>query len=181
MIPRTRIGLRSGCLFVGLCLSMTLHAAAEPLPLKRAVELALSHATTSGIAAADAQHAFSAYRESRDNYIPQLIFGSGLGKSWGFPLSLEGSAPSLFNINTQSALFNPALKKFTSAARTEWQAVNLQTKDQRSQVIQDTVLSYAELSKWEQRINRLHEDESAAAKLEPVSYTHLTLPTILRV
>lgn len=166
MISHTRVGLRSGLLALSLCLWMALPAWAEPLPLKRAVELALTHATTTGIAAADTQRAFSAYRESRDTYIPQLVFGSGLGKSWGFPLSLEGSAPSIFNINSQSALFNPALKQFTSAARAEWQAANLQSKDQRGQVIQDTVLSYVELQKWEQRIVHLREDEAAAAKLE---------------
>jgi len=166
MKHRNRIGLRASRLLVGLCFSMAIHAAAEPLPLKRAVELALTHATTTGIAAADTQRAFSAFREGRNNYIPQLIFGSGLGKSWGFPLSLEGSAPSVFNINSQSALFNPALKLFTSAARTEWQATTIQNKDQRAQVIQDTVLSYAELNKWEQRIAQLHAEATSAAQLE---------------
>lgn len=166
MKHRNRVGLRCSGLLVGLCLLTAIQGAAEPLSLKHAVELALTHATATGIAAADAQHAFSAYRESRDNYIPQLTFGSGLGKSWGFPLSLEGSAPSIFNINSQSALLNPALWQFTKAARTEWQAANLQSKDQRNQVIQDTILSYVELQKWEQRISRLHDDEAAAAKLE---------------
>ncbi len=146
------------CFAVGAC--------AEPLPLKRAVELALAHATVTGISTADSQRAFAAYRESRDTYIPQFIFGSGLGKSWGFPLSLEGSAPSIFNINTQSALFNPALKQFTEAAHTEWRASTLQNQDQRNQVIQDAVLTYAELNKWEQRIAHLHDDAAAATKLE---------------
>lgn len=166
MKHRNRVGLHTSRLLVGLCLLAAIQAAAEPLSLKRAVDLALTHATATGIAAADAQRAFSAYRESRDNYIPQVIFGSGLGKSWGFPLSLEGSAPSIFNINSQSALFNPALRQTIKAARTEWQAANLQTKDQRSQVIQDTILSYVELQKWEQRISRLHDDAAAASKLE---------------
>jgi outer membrane protein TolC len=161
-----RIGLRSSGLLVGLCLLAGIQAAAEPLPLKRAVELALVHSTVAGIALADTQHAESAYRESRNNYIPQLVVGSGLGKSWGFPLSLEGSAPSIFNVNAQSALFNPALRQFVKATKTEWQAASLQNKDQRALVIQDTVLSYAELNKWEQRISRLHDEESAASKLE---------------
>jgi outer membrane protein TolC len=145
---------------------MAVPATAEPLPLKRAVELALSHATATGIAAADAQHAFSAYRESRNNYVPQLVVGSGLGKSWGFPLSLEGSAPSIVNVNAQSALFNPALQQFVRAAKTEWVAATIQNKDQRAQVIQDTVLSYAELNKWEQRISKLRDEQAAATKLE---------------
>jgi outer membrane protein TolC len=166
MKHRNRIGLRSSRLLVGLCLCIALPATAEPLPLKRAVELALSHATATGIASADAQRAFSAYRESRNNYVPQLVLGSGLGKSWGFPLSLEGSAPSIVNVNAQSALFNPALQQFVHAAKTEWQAATIQNKDQRAQVIQDTVLSYAELNKWEQRIGNLRDEQAAASKLE---------------
>ena len=166
MTPSTRIGLRPGLLVFGLCFLMAVPATAEPLPLKRAVELALSHATATGIAAADAQHAFSAYRESRNNYVPQLVVGSGLGKSWGFPLSLEGSAPSIVNVNAQSALFNPALQQFVRAAKTEWVAATIQNKDQRAQVIQDTVLSYAELNKWEQRISKLRDEQAAVTKLE---------------
>ena len=114
--------------------------AAEPLPLKRAVELALAHSTTAASANADQQRVFASYREARSQYIPQFILGSGLGKSWGYPLSLEGSAPSIVNLNSQSAIFNPSLRDFVRAAKTDWSAATLQSKDQRNQVIQDTVL-----------------------------------------
>ena len=49
---------------------------AEPLTLKRAVDLALVHSTVTGISTAEVQHATAAYHETRDNYIPQLVFGS---------------------------------------------------------------------------------------------------------
>ncbi len=140
--------------------------AAEPLPLKRAVELALSHSTTAAAANADEQRVFASYREARNQYIPQFILGSGLGKSWGYPLSLEGSAPSIVNLNSQSAVFNPSLRDFVRAAKTDWNASTLQTKDQRNQVIQDTVLSYAELSKWEALVGHLQEEHAAALQTE---------------
>jgi outer membrane protein TolC len=166
MSNRPAVGV-SAVLALTFFLSMaSLPALAEPLTLKHAVELALAHSTTTGISTAEVQHAVAAYKETRDNYLPQLVFGSGLGKSWGFPLTLEGSAPSIFNINAQSALWNPALRQFVRAAHTEWQATNLQNKDQRNQLIQDTVLSYAELNKWEQRMSRLQDEDSAANKFE---------------
>lgn len=140
--------------------------AAEPLPLKRAVELALAHSTTGASASADQQRVFASYREARSQYIPQFILGSGLGKSWGYPLSLEGSAPSIINLNTQSSVFNPALRDFVRAAQTDWSAATLQNKDQRNQVIQDTVLSYAELSKWEALLGHLQEEHAAASQTE---------------
>jgi outer membrane protein len=141
---------------------------AEPLPLRRAVELALSHGTITAVANADTQHAFAAYREARNQFIPQFILGSGLGKSWGFPLSLEGSAPSIINLNGQSSLINPALRDFVRAAKTEWQAATLQSKDQRNQLIQETVLSYAELSKWEALLTHLRQEHADALKNEQV-------------
>jgi outer membrane protein TolC len=140
--------------------------AAEPVPLKRVVELALSHSTTAGAAAADEQRALASYHETRNQYVPQFVVGSGLGASWGFPLSLEGAAPSILNVNAQSALFNPALREFVRAARAEWKASTIQSKDQRNQVIQDTVLTYAELSRWETSLSQLREAEGEAQKME---------------
>ena len=56
---------------------------------------------------------------------------------------------------------------FVRAAKTDWTAATAQTKDQRNQVIQDTVLSYAELSKWEKLVAHLQEemDEPMAAEI----------------
>ncbi|MGA7752024.1 MAG: TolC family protein [Candidatus Sulfotelmatobacter sp.] len=139
---------------------------AEPVPLKRVVELALAHATGAGIAAADEQHAAAGYRELRDNYIPQLSTGAGLGYSYGFPLALEGSAPALFNVTAQSALINPALRDFVQASKIDSAVASLKSKDQRNQIIQDAAQSYAELTKWEQRLEMLREIEVDANKFQ---------------
>ena len=139
---------------------------AETLPLARAIQLALAHSTSSAVAGADVQRTFAAYREVRNSYIPQLVVGSGLGYSYGFPLTLEGSAPSLVNVVTQSTIFNPSQRQFQNAAKTEWRAAQLQDKDQRNAVIQDVILSYAELAKWEARLSRSQEDEGEASRLE---------------
>jgi outer membrane protein len=139
---------------------------AEPITLHQAVELALKHATGAGISAAEEQHASASYRELRNSYIPQLNAGAGIGWSDGFPLSLEGAAPSLFNVNAQSSLINLALKDSIGAARSDVTVSALHTKDQRNQIVQDTVLSYAELVKWQQRLSRLHETEAATRQTE---------------
>ncbi len=139
---------------------------AEPVSLKHVVELALTHATGVAIAGAEEQRAYASYRELHNNYIPQLATGAGYGYSYGFPLALEGSAPALFNINTQSALLNPALKDFIRAAKADAAVASLKSKDERNQIIQDAVLSYAELAKWEQRLAKLHEAEADANKIQ---------------
>src|SRR5215471_12168795 len=140
--------------------------AGETLPFQRAVELALAHSTGSAIAGADVQRAFASYRELRNSYSPVVMVGSGLGYSYGFPLSLEGSAPALVNVVAQSTVFNPAQQQFQRAAKTEWQASQSQSKDQRNAVIQDAAITYAELAKWEARLTRLQSDEEQAQQME---------------
>jgi outer membrane protein TolC len=140
---------------------------AEPVPLKRVIELALAHATGAAIATADEQRAAAGYRELHDSYIPQFTMGAGLGPpAYGFPLALEGQAPSLFNINTQSSLLNPALRDFIHAAKVESNVATIKTKDQRNQIIEDAALSYAELAKWEQRLTTLQEAQDQADKMQ---------------
>ena len=142
--------------------------AAEPVPLKRVVELALSHSTTGQAADAAAQRALAGYRAMRNQYLPTLTVGSGLGATWGYPLSLEGSAPSIVNTTAQSALINPALRDFLREAHTEFEASTAQSKEQRDQTIQDVVLSYIELSRWEALQAHLSEEYSAALKMEQI-------------
>ena len=141
---------------------------AEPVTLKRAVELALTHSPMMAQSAADEQRAFASYQEARNQYVPQVVVGSGLGDSWGYPLTLEGSAPSLFNVSAQSALVNPALREYVRAARTEYQASLAGVKDRRNQVIQDTVLTFLELAKWEKLLAHQREVQEDAAKMEQI-------------
>jgi outer membrane protein TolC len=148
---------------VGFCVT-----AEEGLSLKRAVELALTHSPASAEANADYQRAFASYREAKNQYLPQLIVGSGLGDSWGYPLSLEGSAPSLVNVTAQSALFNPALRDFIHAASREYIAIGEENKDRRNQIVQDTVLAYLELVKWEQQIDQLRQEHETAVKAQEI-------------
>jgi outer membrane protein TolC len=155
-----------GALLAALLFLLPTSLLAEPVPLRHMVELALKHATATDIAAADEQHAFASYRELRNNIIPQVTVGAGLGWSYGFPLSLEGAAPSLFNVTAQSPLYHFELHDFLNAARAETRVASLHKNDQRAQVIQDVVLSYAELQKWEQRLARLKDTGADSQKMQ---------------
>src|ERR1017187_8987661 len=153
-------------LFAAVLLMIANRGQAEPLPLDRAIRLALAHSTTSAIANADVQRAFASYRELRNNYLPQLFVGAGLGYTYGNPLAVSGTAPSLANVVAQSTVFNLAQRQFMNAAKTEWRASLFQDQDQRNAVIQDVALTYAELAKWEARLVRLQQDEAQAQQME---------------
>jgi outer membrane protein len=142
-----------------LGLLVTVQALAqEPFSFQKAIELALAHSSEMAVSRADEIRAYQSYLEARDAYIPQLSVGSNVGYAYGFPLSLEGSAPTVFNVTAQSTVYNPALNQFTKAAKAEWGASQALGKDRRQQLILDTALGYIELSRWEERLPLLRSE-----------------------
>jgi len=148
-------------------------AATPSISFRNAMELAVEHSGIMGIAAINQWRARKAYEEVRANYIPQLTVGSGLGYSYGFPLTLEGSAPSIVNFSSLSSLFNVALQKYLKAARIDWHATSLDVQDKRNAVILDAALSYAQLAQLSKKIETLNEAQKAAEKAQFVSQQRL--------
>jgi len=83
-------------------------AAAEirPLTLRQAVSLALQQNPDLTLARLDAERAREAIRVSKDPFTPKLTVGSGLAYSDGFPMSIDGSAPSVIQARASQFIFN---------------------------------------------------------------------------
>jgi outer membrane protein TolC len=141
----------------------------EPLRFRTAVDLALQHSGIMAIATVNQWRSQKAYEEVRNHYLPQLTVGSGLGYSYGFPLTLEGSAPSVVNFTSTQSLFNLSLKQFVKAAKIDWNATSFDVQDKRAEVILDTALSYAQLVNLTGKLNTLAEARTAADKAESVT------------
>jgi outer membrane protein TolC len=155
------------CLWLIICLSSL--GFSEQLSFKRAIELALRNSTASVIADADEKKAKAGYLEMKSQYLPQVTVGAGLAYSHGFPLSLEGAAPAIFNLNSSSYLVNFAGKSFLNAAKTEWGAASKSAQDKRAQVILDTALTYAELDKFQSSLKIIEQQQKAAHRAEQVA------------
>ena len=145
----------------------------DPLTFGQALDLALQHSGIMGIAAINQWRAQKAYQEVRNNYIPQLTIGSGIGYAYGFPLTLEGSAPSVANFTSVQSLFNPALRQFIKAAKIDWKATSYDVQAKRNAVILDTALTYAQLEQLAGKIKTLTEAQAAATKAQFISKQRL--------
>lgn len=146
--------------------ALVLPARGQDFTLQHAIQLALTHSTASGASAADQMRAYESYMEARNSFIPQITVGSDVGYAYGFPLSLEGSAPTIFNVTSQSPVLNFAQRQFVRAAKAEWRASAAQNRDQRAQVMLDTALSYAELNKWERELQVLRDQSNVTHNIE---------------
>jgi len=151
-------------LFVVACLIEFGHS--EDLTLRQAIDLSLTHSNTMAIAAAGERHAYMVYREAHGAFVPQVTIGSGVGYAYGFPLSLEGLAPTVFNITGQWDLLNQAQQEFVRAARTEWNSSAAQTRDTHDKVLLDVVASYCELNRWERKLPILYAERRVTLDMQ---------------
>jgi outer membrane protein TolC len=151
--------------FLALTASLLAQENDKPLAFRTAVELALRNSAASGAGRADLERARATITEARDQFLPSMTVGATLGYSNGFPLSLEGSAPSLFNVNIQGLLFNVAQHEYIKAARSDAQATGALNADRRNDVIMETALDYIQLDLLDSSLTVQKEQEEAAAKL----------------
>ncbi|MGB8130575.1 MAG: TolC family protein [Candidatus Angelobacter sp.] len=140
----------------------------KPLAFRTAIELALKNSATTGLSEADLQRAQSVVRQTHDVFLPQMVLGSGLGGSYGFPLSLEGAAPSIFNVNFQGALFNLAQRNNVKAAKSETEATTAQNADRRNDVIMETAVDYVQLDLLDSSLTIQKEQQQFAQKFQDI-------------
>jgi len=146
---------------------------AAPIAFREAVERALQHSGVMGIAKVNQWRSFKAYQEVRSHYLPQLAIGSGLGYSYGFPLTIEGSAPSVVNFTSSQAIFSLSLRQFLKAAKIEWKAQSFDVQDKRNEVILDAALTYAQLANVSTKVASLRQAQTAAEKAQFITQQRL--------
>ena len=76
------------------------------LTVEEAVRMAIAHSPDVHIAGAQARQAEEAIRETRSLDFARAVIGTGAAYNNGFPLSIEGSAPSIFRFEAVQPLFN---------------------------------------------------------------------------
>jgi outer membrane protein TolC len=140
----------------------------KPLAFRTAIELALKNGATTGLSQADLQRARSVVRQTKDVFLPQMVLGSGLGASYGFPLSLEGAAPSIFNVNFQGALFNLAQRNYLKAAKSDVEVTTAQNADRRNDVIMETAVDYVQLDLLDSSLTIQKEQQQSAQKFQDI-------------
>ncbi|MGO9013113.1 MAG: TolC family protein [Bryobacteraceae bacterium] len=89
-----------------LALAVLARAEVHSLTLRQTIELAVQQNPDVALARLDEQKARAAIRIARDPFMPRLTAGSGLAYSNGFPMSIEGSAPSVVQAVAQEFVFN---------------------------------------------------------------------------
>ena len=146
---------------LGILLISAQSVTAEPIDFRQAIELALKHSGVILAAEADRSRAIRRYQAERYAYYPTVIFGSGLGYSFGQPIAISGQAPSIFNITHTQTFYSAAARLSIKAAHSDFVAADIDYQDRTEQVILDTALLYIELDSIQQRLNTAQQQKQA--------------------
>lgn len=82
------------------------NAEVRSLSLPQALEIAARQNPDVALSRLDTQRAEASVRVAQDPFRPKVFGGSGLAYTYGYPNSIEGNAPSLFQVKTDMAIFD---------------------------------------------------------------------------
>jgi outer membrane protein len=115
------------------------------LTIQEAVQMTLSRSPEILLAEAQAVRAREAERESRSLNRPQVTAGTGLAYNNGFPLSIEGAAPSIFQVGAVQSILSKKNANLIHEAEESTKAGQLNKESARNELAARTALTYCEL------------------------------------
>ena len=105
------------CRFVLLLFASLAYAEVHPLTLPQCLDIASRQNPDVVLSRLDEQRSQQDIRIAQNPFRPKVYGGSGLAYTYGYPNSIEGNAPALFEMKTDMALFNRPDSYKIAAAR----------------------------------------------------------------
>ena len=135
------VGMRCPAL-LALAAIVVAQAEVRTLTLKEAADLAARQSPEVLLARLDEQRAAAAAQAARDPFVPKMFVGSGLAYTSGFPMSIEGSAPSIVQARAVSSLYNKPQRLAVAQAREQARGAQIATQEQRDSAVGRVVSTF---------------------------------------
>lgn len=123
-------------------LAVSLWAETRTLTLKQAVDLALEQNPDLVLARLDEIKANQAIRAARDPFVPKVFVGSGLAYTYGFPMSIDGSAPSIVQARAVASIYDKTKSLKVAEEQENARTVKLTSEGKREEVAERVAIAY---------------------------------------
>lgn len=111
-----------------------LRAEVHTMTLRQAVERALQQNPEIAMARLDEVKAQAVVRVQKDPFAPHVSVGSGLAYTYGFPMSIDGSAPSIVQARASQYLFNRQQSYAVARSKEEARGAGIASASKRDDV-----------------------------------------------
>jgi outer membrane protein len=120
------------------------YAEVRPMTLKAVLEAAMAQNPDLALARLEERKAAESVRLARDPFVPKVIVGSGLAYSTGFPMSIEGSAPSIVEARAIASIFNRPQRLMIEKSREDERTTKITSEERRESVAYRAASLYVE-------------------------------------
>lgn len=100
------------------------------------------------LARVEEQRATLAIGVAKDPFRPKAFVGSGLAYSSGFPMSIEGSAPSIVQARAVSSFFNRPASYRVAQSSEQARTAGVVTQQRRDEVVFQATALFLEAARW---------------------------------
>jgi len=119
-----------------------LYAETRTLTLKQAVDLALEQNPDIVLARLEEVKANQAVRAARDPFVPKVYVGSGMAYTYGFPMSIDGSAPSIVQARAVASIYDKTKSLKLAEERENARTAKLGAEGKREEVAERVAIAY---------------------------------------
>ncbi len=112
------------------------------MTLREAVRRAVAQSPDVTLARLDEENARHGVQVAKDPFSPRIVVGSGLAYSNGFPMSIEGSAPSIVQARASQFIFNRQQSYLVAQAREQVRGAGIDVANKRDEVAYRTASYY---------------------------------------
>jgi outer membrane protein len=146
--------------------SAGLRAEVHEMTLRQAVDRALEQNPDIALARLDEQKAAQAVRLAKAPFSPTIGVGSGLAYSSGFPMSIDGAAPSIVQARASGFIFNRRQSYLVAEAREGARGAGIATSAKREEVAFRTASLFLDIERAAQLTELAHKQVESLAKIE---------------
>lgn len=151
-----------------LTAAMAAFAEVRTVTLAQVMDLAMTQSPEAALARLDERRAAAAVQAARDPFFPKIFAGSGLAYSSGFPLSIEGSAPSILESRAIASVFNHPQKMMLEKAKADQKTAGVAAAMRQEEVGYRAAVLYVEAGRLAAAVRAAKEQ---LAPLERVAET----------
>ena len=148
-----------------LCMISAGLAETHTMTLKQAVDTALKSNPDIVLSRLDEEKSRASVRVARDPFEPKVYGGSGLAYTYGYPNTIEGSAPSIFQVRTDMALFNRPKSYELAEARENARGASIDVASKSDDVTYRTASLFLDAQELLRNVQSLDEEVQALQRV----------------
>lgn len=149
---------------VCLLAPLTLLAEEHVLTLKQAVDLAVKQNPDVMLARLDEQKAALGVKVAKDPFFPKVYVGSGLAYTSGFPMSIEGSAPSIIQAKSIASLYNRPQSARVAQSVESVRTSGIDREAKQEEAAYQTALLYLDTVRWARAADAVQQQIASLEK-----------------